>query len=312
MRLAFILTCYEDTPQLARLVERLEPLAACFAVHCDRRAGAAVLRAVRERLARFPNVFFLESKRCRWGDAGLVDAQVRGVRAIVERGVSFDFVTALSGSDYPIKPLAQIESFLAARPGKSFMTHTPIPSDDLAFLGDRGLDRIQYWYFRKPGRTRLAPNDILAFPKPGCFGRQPMAGVWDTAVRLWPFGKRAFFEELQPWYGGCFWTLSRTAADYLADFTTRRPDVLKGARTLLLPDELIVQSILMSSPLAGEIVNDDYRYVIWEKRETGGPPAFLDERDWDNLRQSDRWIARKFDERRTPGILDRVDEMGIG
>jgi hypothetical protein len=310
--LAFVLTCYEFTPQLVRLVERLQPLASCVAVHCDRRAGRATERAVREGLAKLPNIVYLESRPCRWGDAGLVDAQIRGVMAVLESGIAFDHVCALTSSDYPIKSMEHMLAFFKARAGTSFMTYTPIPDSSLAFLGDQGRDRIQYWYARKPGRARWSPTDVLAWPKPDCLTREPVRTLWNTAVRCWPGGKRRFFEELTPHYGGCFWTLSREAAVYLADFCRQRPDVMRGMWSLLLPDEVIVQSILMSSPLASKIENNDYRYVVWERRDTGGPPAFLDERDLDALQSTPCLFARKFDERRSPGVLDQIERECIG
>ena len=79
--------------------------------------------------------------------------------------------------------------------------------------------------------------------------------------------------------------------------------VLKNRRMILrhfgqsvTADEMFLQSVVMSSPLAGSVVLDNLRLVDWKRTEYGGcsPHTFTIE-DYEMLVSSDRLFARKFD-----------------
>ena len=56
-----------------------------------------------------------------------------------------DHVVLLSGQDYPIKPNAYIEDFLAAGSESSFFMHFPLPT---ANWSHGGMRRFCDWHFR--------------------------------------------------------------------------------------------------------------------------------------------------------------------
>jgi hypothetical protein len=73
-----------------------------------------------------------------------------------------------------------------------------------------------------------------------------------------------------------------------------------------VPDELFFQTILMNSSLKERIINDDLRYIAWKDLESGSP-AILKLDDFDQMMQSPKLFARKFDMTVDAEVLDLID-----
>jgi Core-2/I-Branching enzyme len=272
VRYAYIISAYRNLEQVTRLVRRLDSKNACFLVHVDRKTDDRAYRALVESVRDFPSVGFLERHTCHWGGFGHVRATLKGIDELIRRDTSFDYVTLLTGQDYPIKPNEQIERFFVMQSPNSFMAFSPLPSDSWSPRG--GLDRIEKWHLRLYGHH-------LGLPV-----------------------KRRFPARLRPYGGGAYWCLSRACIEYVAAFVERRPDVISFFRNVDIPDEIFFQTILLNSMLRDTIVNDNLRYIDWTR---GRRPAILDIRDLEALRASPKLFARKFDVNQDEMILDLID-----
>ena len=93
--------------------------------------------------------------------------------------------------------------------------------------------------------------------------------------------------------------------DSILRFCTDRRDVLEFYRNTLVPEESIFQTILLNTGHY-DIVNDSQRYFDFSSG-THGSPAVLGFEDLNSVFRSGAFFARKFDEERKPGVLDRVD-----
>jgi hypothetical protein len=74
---------------------------------------------------------------------------------------------------------------------------------------------------------------------------------------------------------------------------------------VLIPDELFFQTIVLHSPFADTVVNDNLRYIDWSRRPA---PAILHAQDFPSLIGSGKLFARKFDANVDARILDMLDE----
>jgi hypothetical protein len=270
--LAYIISAYKNLDQLARLAERLNTGHSVVYIHVDKKADDAAYERLERRLAGRPRVHLLERHVCHWGGFGHVQATLKGIDALLANGIDFEHVVLLTGQDYPIKPLSEIERFFAEHRGTSFMLYDELPTE---WWGQRGgLDRIEYRHWRWRGRHVRLP--------------------W----------KRRFPAGSTPYGGGAYWNLSRACIEHVARFVASRPDVVGFFRHVDIPDEIFFQTVLMNSELAGSIVSDNLRYIDW----TRGPrPALLEARDLPALRASPKLFARKFDVFHDAEILDMVD-----
>jgi hypothetical protein len=270
--LAFIVSAYKNLDQLVRLVDRLSTGRNVVFIHVDRKTDDGAYGRFAASLAGRPAVHLLERHICHWGGFGHVRATLKGIDALLARGLAFEHLVLLTGQDYPIKPLPAIERFFEENRGRSFMAYNPLPTEWWSPRG--GLDRVEYRHWRWRGRHVRLP--------------------W----------KRRFPAGLRPFGGGAYWCLSRACVEYVSKFIEARPEVVEFFKHVDVPDEIFFQTVIMNSDLADSVVNDNLRYIDW----TRGPrPALLEARDLEALRESPKLFARKFDVFHDEEVLDLID-----
>lgn len=280
MNLAYIVSAYKLPEQLSRLVERLATDTSLVLIHVDRKTDEQTYRHMVTSLARFDNVYFLRRHRCDYGGFGHVRATMTGIDELVRRRVAFDYVTLLTGQDYPIKSNEQIAEFFQKHQGASFIDYFPLPTD--GWEGG-GLDRIESWHVRVRGRrVRIRGRPRLRL------------------TRRFPAG-------LRPFGGSSYWSMSRECSEWVYEFLRRRPSYIRFFKYVDVPDEMFFQTIVLNSPLRATLVNDDLRYLEWRNPALAGGPAVLGKDDLGKLARSPKLFARKFDITQDRDILDLID-----
>jgi len=221
-------------------------------------------------------VRFLTRRRCTWASFSLVEAALDGVKALLETPEEIGFGVLLTGQDYPLKTAAEIERTLDQAGDRSFMGYWP--------SAGRYLTRVQRWNWHGEllGRRLRLPNRLIPF----------------SVRRSLPAG-------LEPFTGSAHWCLSRACLEFISDLESTSPETIEFFRHAAVPDETFFQTVLLSSPLAGTIVNDDLRYIDWSGG--GNSPRVLTTRDRDRLLESQDLFARKFDPRVDSNVLDALD-----
>ena len=82
------------------------------------------------------------------------------------------------------------------------------------------------------------------------------------------------------------------------------PEFVAYFRSVLIPDEIFIHTILGNSPFRIAAGRNNPHYIRW----TVGPhPDVLSEEDLPALRESEKLFARKFEWSREAKLLDRVD-----
>src|SRR4051794_27957722 len=113
MRLDYLIRAHMAPEQLARLVCRLDADDSRFYIHVNRRTDDEVFEAMRSHLSGRENVTWLPRVACYWGGFSLLKATLVGIEAILATGDLPDHAILLSGQDYPLRPVAEIEAYLA-------------------------------------------------------------------------------------------------------------------------------------------------------------------------------------------------------
>jgi Core-2/I-Branching enzyme len=295
VRVAYLVLAHHRPRQLRRLVERLRGSQARFYIHVDRRAPAAVSGAVQD----LAGVQLVESLASRWGDFSLVSAILRCLYAALDdETVRCDVAVLLSGQDYPIKPVARIEAVLAARAGRSTLHSWKLPSERWA--NERGgADRYEYWNLRF-GRRFLPIFGQCAL------GNPLVDRVWNGLARRVPLTRR-FPAGLLPYGGSGWWAMDRADAEEVRRFIAQNPAVIRFFRGVKIPDEMLLQTILMNSPGAERVVNEPLHFQKWPPLGAFSP-SVLTVRELDALAAAPELFARKFDEAVDAEVLDAVDE----
>jgi hypothetical protein len=288
MGLCYIILAHTGPDQVGRLIAALAGPRSSVIVHVDRRIDEAPFRRACGGSAAGEVVFNPRRSASAWARYGLVEAALSSLELALTR---FDFSHALllSGQDYPITTAAAREEFFLAAAENSYLSWSPGeagPPPDRSrnerWYWDGDLHRLQTRYYWIADRSVPLPNRWLPFFPP---------------TRL-PAG-------LQPFQGSQWWNLHRDAAEYCVRHVRGNPRLVRFYRRTLIPDEFVFPMTLLNSPHAERIINEDLRFMSWELDH----PKVLGPSDMEAaLTPSVKLFARKFDERRTPGLLDLLDE----
>lgn len=273
MRIVYVILAHQLPEQLERLVRRLSTPSALFLIHINRRSDDATLEAARDALADLDNVVFLRRTKLYWGGFGHVRATIEALDELERRSERFDYVALLTGQDYPIKPVATIESMLAESGGRSFMAYDRLPGG----WAD-GMKRITHWHSRRVGVAR----------------------GWHLHLPI----RRRFPQGLTPYGGSSYWWLSREAIEYVQRFIAEQPRAYRFFKHVDVPDEIFFHTVVMNSPLRESVVNDELRLVDWTREPL---PWVFGADDLETLRRSSKVLARKFDSTIDAEILDLID-----
>ena len=270
--IAYFLLVHRFPAQFKRMFRAIHDPANVYAVHVDKRAGKALREDIAEFLAPFPNVELIASKAAAWGGYSLVDAELRGMKALLAMSQRWTHFINLSGQDFPLKSQGYIRDFLAANPGRQF-----IRTLDQRTVRPETLDRITLRFIEAFGRvfrTRL-PRRFLE-------GATPYIGTQWKAVT------RAF----------CAFAVHAPEARRFKQFYARS----------FIADEGFFQTLVMNTPGHGEVVNDDLRTVDWIPHNIVNlKPRVFGTADALRLTLSPDFFARKFDASKDSRILDLLE-----
>src|SRR5689334_18819495 len=104
MRLAYIISAYKLPENLIRLVDALDDAASVFVVGVDRATPPAEFSRIREAFADRVNVHLLKRHRSPYRSFGHVRTTLKGLALLRELGNEYEYVSLLTGQDYPLKP----------------------------------------------------------------------------------------------------------------------------------------------------------------------------------------------------------------
>jgi Core-2/I-Branching enzyme len=268
-RTGFAVLCHRNPRQVEQLLEVLSPNP--VALHVDARCDPAMMRALRVG-GRRPHVTLVSSRATPWASIGLVDASLACARELLGTGATH--VAVLSGQDLPLVTVDEIDRFVGGTPKASFLCWVPIPFRHWG--RDGGRSRFQHFNVRV-GRRRVS---IPA--------RRRLPHGWE------PFG------------GPMQWCLHHDLVRVVLDTLDTSPSARRYFRHTWIPDEIVVPTIAMNSPLRDTVIRENLWYIRW--REGSSHPETLTTHDLDDLRQAAvgpcdtnsfatrKLFARKFDE----------------
>ena len=292
MQIAYLILAHHQPNHLARLIRALDGPECSFFVHIDAKADEAMFRA---RVAGMGKVAFVKQRQeVNWGGYSMIQATLALLAVARESGRSYDRFSLLSGSDFPIKPNAQILSDFGS--AKEFIR----VDRRLALAGADYHDTyVSFYWFMDAKDQRLMRLS----------GRMP---------RVKPL-------EYEPLYQGSqWWALTRDCIDYVLRFVATNERYCAFFQETQCPDEIFFQTIVKQSPFASRITHDfetasdpvafetcteaGCHFIDWY---TPSPtrPKVLDLQDFDRLVKSKCLFARKFDEVRSRELIEWLARM---
>ncbi len=281
MKIAFIIIFHEGPAAIERLLKALYHAEFDFYLHLDKKVDIGPY----EYLAKLPNVTFVKSRKLvQWAGFSQLEATLNSMTEIVESGKPYEFINLLSGQDYPIKTADFIHDFLCKNKGVSFMMSESAPSDWWSHA-TRRFSNYHLVDYRFKGKFRLGKLISKVLPE-----------------RKFPLQVNLF--------GGphsAYWTMNISAAKYIIKTLNKNDEHWQFYKYTWGSDEFLMNTILMNSPLRKTIVNENFHLI---DRSLGGTrPKILTVQDFEMLKSSNKFFARKFDSKLDYKVLDMIDEQ---
>lgn len=280
MRIACIIMAHKGPQQIERFLEKFDGLPFDFYIHVDKKTDKSPF----EYLASLPRVYFVIKRiRVRWASYSYIVAILNSLKQIFSIQIKYDFISIMSGQDYPIKPVKDFYHLLQINPGKNFISY-----DEDEKWWSHAITRITKYHFTNFGfrgryRIQFFLNAVLPLRK------------FPLPYKLYG-GPRAM----------CM-TLSNECANYVLDFIESNKKLRHFMRFSWGPDEFIVPTIIMNSRFKDTVINNNFYYIDWSAG--GVNPKILRAEDYSLLLSSDKLLARKFDMTEDSVILDMLDKM---
>lgn len=280
MRIACIIMAHKDPHQIERLIKKYHNFPFDFYIHLDKKISQKSFLF----LASNPQVHFIKQRVwVRWASYSFLKAIIRSFKEVLNSGTYYDFISVMSGQDYPIKPVTMYFNLLEKNMGKNFISYeeesewwshaiTRINKYHFTNFGFRGRYRIQFFL------NALLPN--RKFPLP---------------YKLYG-GPRAM----------CM-TLSTQCITYLVNFIESDKKLRRFIRFTWGPDEFVLPTLIMNSVYKNSVINNNFYYIDWSRG--GSNPKTLITEDYENLISSEKMMARKFDIHQDAVILDMLDKI---
>lgn len=270
--IAYLILVHRYPDQFKRLFRVLHDPANYYVVHVDKNAGPALEAEIRSFLAPYPNAAVIESRKAIWGGYSLVDAELRGMEALLDMGADWKVFINLSGQDFPLMSQKRIKAFLTQHAGQEF-----IRVMDQALVRPDTLNRVREHVVER--HDRIINSGLT----------------------------RSFLSGARPYIGNQWMMVTRA----FCAFVTGDPAVERYKtfyRNTFIADEGFFQTVMMNTAVHGDIVNDDKRMIDWvPDGDIKLRPRTFELGDAAALTASDALFARKFDQTVDGAILDILE-----
>jgi Core-2/I-Branching enzyme len=263
---AYLISSDTSPGQLTRLaaVLRAGSPRGPIAVRHDDAGGTLDLRRMHEL-----DVDLLETTSVESGSAAELMMLLRCIRRVLE-SARFDWLVLISGDDYPVRPIAEIETALTGADTDGFIeSHVCAPPARGATINEHALRYHYRW--SSPRRSRpfgralagaLSPHLAVEVTPAGIrIGvpakrspfktprRKPLA----TPIRHNPLSavqaeRSPFGEGLECRYGSRSFVLSRRAVEVIDTAVREHPELVLYYRDTLVPVESYIHTVLANDP----------------------------------------------------------------
>lgn len=272
INIAYFILVHRFPEQFKRLFKAIYHPENYYLIHLDKKTGVEICENIQDFLTDFQNTYILESENVVWGGYSMVQAELSGIKYLLDISAEWDFFINLSGQDYPLKSQKIIRDFLTKNKGNNF-----IKIANQASERPETMNRIENYFVET-----------------------------NTGFSGVPY-KRAFLKDVISYIGGQWMILTRQCCEFICNSGEAKKFEDFYLNTLIA-DESFFQTVLMNTSFDGKIINDDKRAIIWiPDGDIKLRPKTFTKDDIDFLLSGDNLFARKFDDNMDANILDIME-----
>ena len=269
MRIAYLILAHKNPEQVKRLLRLLD---GDVYIHIDSKSNS------KDFYINNPQINYINNRiSITWGGFSMIKATLKLIN-VARNNCNYDYYILLSGDDYPLKSLDELESFLMKHREYSFIEYDKVEEKWQNLRG-------RYEKFRIFEKTNLVNNAV-----------QKILNIF--------VNKRGMYRNMQSYKGSQWWCLNSESIEYLLKYINDNKSVLRYFKHTNIPDEMFFQIILLNSHLSNKILNDNLRYILLEG--THAETLTIDNLK-DLINAENKFFARKFDIYIDSKILDLLD-----
>lgn len=240
--------------------------------------------------------YFTKSVEVNWGGYSQIEAELLLLETAINTN-HYDFYHLLTGVDYPLKKIEEIQGFFDANRDYEFISSMEISK--------KQIERCKYYYFLQD-----------------CMGINSNKSVGKVFRRISLGIQKAFHicrnKDIDSWYiGSAYFDISEECAKYILD---KKEEIRKRFSHTRCADEIFLQTMYYKLPVSvrksvfqshrsheyiQSIYLDVLRAIDWTR---GTPYVWKTEEDYEILKSSGCLFARKFDYEKYPQIIDKLEK----
>lgn len=288
--IGFILLTHQDSPQIERLIEKLNIMFDFPLIVWHHDFSQSPLPITNPP----PNVEVIQpSIPTRWAGFSIVEATIKCIESMYHKPNSPDWFVLLSGSDYPIKSAKKIIDDLMSGPYDAYIHH------ELVSYGEQFSPWIQHCHKRYCSvRLRVPILNRRLTPKIKTF---QIDSPW-LVNRFLPFS-----DDFKCYAGAQWFCANRHSAEQILASRTKHQAFETHYKSVLIPDESYFHTLLCNAPHL-KICGDPLRLVNWTPQDACHPQA-LTIKDLPKLTASHCHFARKLDMNIDSELLNELDAI---
>lgn len=300
--LAYNLSVHKNPKQVSRLMQSIYSsddfyyinIFNIFGVHSNKKRAEWM-----DALKSFEksNVSFIFRSSNAWGTFDQVKTTIDAMEHF--KNSNYSYFINLSGQCYPTKSIRSIKETLSKNEC-SYITFSKMP-DYSKYEKDKNLycppdtkfhSRFEYCYYPLPNWFPIQFYEKLR--------RKDWRPDINRFLKI-PRLNKKLLHCLDLYKGSTWFCLHKDHVKYILDFIKHNPDYVKLFSTVHICEEHFFQTILLNSSHKSQIVNDNLRYIVWPG------PKILCTKDINEILNSGKFFARKFDTEIDGNILDILD-----
>ena len=285
---AYLVLAHKNWDQLRMLIHLLDDSRNDIYIHLDKsKEPAEKIKKKLIKSAGFSTVIFVDNVKVRWGDYGIVQAELNLLRAAIPR--EYQYYHLLSGMDLPLKTQDEIHHFFEVNTGFEFVSFSS-----------------PEWHEKFKERYEYYLPFYIGNKEKGSFWGYKMNKLLRILQQLIDINR----VRNRSFGGGSQWfSITHDFARYVVGHENL---VRKWYKMTFIPDESFLHSLVIEAglkdrlfrPERGSGFNSNMRLTDWSR---GDPYTYRSE-DFSSLKESKLLFARKFDETVDNEIILKIFE----
>ena len=279
MRQAILITTHKDLDFLQRIIDHFDADFDFF-VHVDKKC--------KEHVPMYHakgDVITIKTHHIEWGSDRLLYAIYDLLRLSTTHG-NYCYYHLITGSDYPIKTAQEFKDFFTEQNNNNFIEYHSIPREGWGVEG--GVERLRYYWIGNQYKDIRFHGELTRL----LLKIQRKIGMHRPSNLLGDL-----------YCGGIHCSLNDDGVKTLMNIDSKL--LRKVTHFTHACEEIIPHTILLNSPNV-KCVNNPLHLTLWQGNAAS--PKTLSDDDFETIRTSDAFFARKFDRIVSASLLDKIDQ----